>query len=75
MSEVSHERILNNIHNAVMDSVPQIDKEEILGAIRDGVRDAMWQMITNATGMPCHDFFDTINNAAHKAFCEAQKDK
>ena len=35
--------------------LPDITKEELLAAIRDGVYDAMWQMITNATSMPCND--------------------
>jgi hypothetical protein len=36
--------------------LPTITKDELLEAIRQGVHDAMWEMITNATQMPCHDF-------------------
>lgn len=43
-----------------MNRLPDLTKEELLGAIRDGVYEAMWQMITNATSMPCNDFYDTV---------------
>ena len=45
-----------------------LDKQEIYNAITEGVDRAMWRMITNATDMPCHDFYDTIKDAAEKAF-------
>ena len=32
--------------------VPEVTKQELLDAIRGGVHDAVWQMITNATSMP-----------------------
>jgi hypothetical protein len=38
----------------------RLDPERIYKAIQDGVHDAMWQMITNNTDMPCADFFETI---------------
>jgi hypothetical protein len=38
----------------------QLSKQELMEAIRGGVHDAMWEMITNATSWPCHDFFDMI---------------
>lgn len=37
-----------------------IDEEKILDAIRKGVCDAMWRMITNATAMPGGDFFEMV---------------
>jgi hypothetical protein len=42
--------------------LPAISKEELLGAIREGVHDAMWRMITNATQMPCADFFASVED-------------
>jgi hypothetical protein len=48
-----------------------LDADEVYQAIRDGVHDAMWQMITNATHMPCHDFYDTLKDAVEKATYEA----
>ena len=43
-----------------MKELPVVTKQELLDAVRNGVSDAMWQTITNATSMPCHDFFDTV---------------
>jgi len=40
-----------------------IEVDDIKEAIYRGVYDAMWQMITGATDMPCHDFYDTIKDA------------
>lgn len=42
--------------------------KDIYEAIRDGVRDAFWQMITNSTDMPCADLYDTIKDAIKEAF-------
>ena len=39
-----------------------MSKQELLNAIRDGVADAMWRMITNATDMPCADFYDSVKD-------------
>jgi hypothetical protein len=43
-----------------MTSLPRVKKAELLDAIREGVRAAMWDMITNATSMPCADFYATL---------------
>jgi hypothetical protein len=45
-----------------MMQLPAISKDELLDAIRAGVRDAVWEMITNATSAPCEDFFDTVKS-------------
>jgi biotin operon repressor len=50
--------------------LPAITKDELLGAIREGVYEAMWQMITNATSMPCHDFFDHVREGVENAMYE-----
>lgn len=42
--------------------------ERIYEAIADGVDRAFWRLFTNATDMPCHDFYDTIRRAAESAF-------
>ena len=36
------------------------DERKFYEAVRQGVHDAVWRMITNATDMPCTDFFDAI---------------
>lgn len=48
--------------------VPEVTKQELLDAIRGGVHDAVWQMITNATSMPCRDFFDTVKDGIEKVW-------
>lgn len=48
-----------------------LSDEQILEAIRKGVHDAMWQMITNATQMPCADFFDTLKQGIHDGIEDA----
>lgn len=42
-----------------------------MDSIRAGVSDAMWQMITNATSMPCHDFFDTVKDGVAQGMTKA----
>jgi hypothetical protein len=42
--------------------LPTISKQELLGAIRDGVAEAMWRMITNATDAPCADFYNFVKD-------------
>jgi len=46
----------------------KLDPNRIYEAIAEGVDRAIWRMITNATGMPCHDFYLTIEKAAREAF-------
>jgi hypothetical protein len=50
-----------------MAATPKITKQEFLDAISEGVHRAMWQMMTNATSVPCHDFFDSIEDGVRKA--------
>jgi len=57
--QISKQELLDAIRDGVNDAM-QISKQELLDAIREGVHDAVWRMITNATSMPCHDFFDTV---------------
>ena len=42
-------------------------KEEFLDAVYRGVYDAMWQMITNETDMPCADFYEMIKKGTKEA--------
>ena len=44
-----------------------VTSEQLLQAVRDGVCDAMWQMMTNATPMPCNDFYDTVKDGIKEA--------
>jgi hypothetical protein len=45
-----------------MTELPTVSKQELLAAIRAGVHDAMWKMITNATQAPCADFYDAVKD-------------
>jgi hypothetical protein len=45
---------------------------EMKHAVTTGVENAMWQMITNATQMPCRDFFDTVGDAVERAMSKLE---
>ncbi len=51
----------------------KLDPQEIYDAIEHGVHRAIWQMIISGTDMPCADFYDTIKEAATKAFSDLEK--
>ena len=55
------------IGGSKMPKLPSVTKQEMLDAIREGVHDAMWRMITNATDAPCKDFYATIGDAVERA--------
>jgi hypothetical protein len=55
--------------------LPRLDPDLVYRAIYEGVYDAMWQMITNATMMPCSDFFAAIEKAAENAFSKLALEK
>lgn len=46
----------------------KLEPEKVYDAISKGVENAIWRMITNATDMPCADFYDSIQKAATEAF-------
>ena len=47
-----------------------VTTEQFLEAVRQGVYDAVWQMITNNTDMPCADFYDTVKEAVKEGIQE-----
>jgi hypothetical protein len=53
---------------AVHENFPYLEAERIYEAVSEGIENAMWRMITGATGAPCADFYATIEKAAEKAF-------
>jgi hypothetical protein len=67
MNENQTENQATNDHG-LFRAFPLLDEDKIYRAIREGVHDAIWHMITNATQMPCADFYDTIKDAAREAF-------
>lgn len=63
----------NHTHEAV--GYPDLDPEKIYEAIKDGTCLAIWRMITNATDMPCADFFDTVKDGVKEAMMELKESK
>jgi hypothetical protein len=51
--------------------LPRISGQELLDAIRQGVHDAFWEMITNATSCPCGDFYEHVKAGVKEAVSEA----
>lgn len=58
------------------DDMKHLDNDRVYEAIAEGVERAIWRMITNATDMPCHDFYDTVGDAVERAMLQvtARKD-
>jgi hypothetical protein len=52
---------------------PDVTKEEFLEAVRQGVYDAVWDAITDATLRPCRNLFETIGAAVERATLEREK--
>ena len=46
---------------------------ELLGAIREGVHDAIWGMIANTTTAPCADFFAAVEDGVAAGIKQAQQ--
>ena len=46
----------------------KLEPKRVYEAIAEGVDRAIWRMITNATDMPCRDFYDTVEKATREAF-------
>lgn len=52
-----------------IDNTNKLSTEQMMDAISNGVRQAIWDVMTNNTDMPCADFYDAIKNgvtAAHE---------
>ena len=64
MMESVSEGIRRGIWDVATNQSPRVDvpNELLFDAVRRGVSDAMWQLMTNATGMPCADFYQAIEN-------------
>lgn len=45
----------------------KLSRADMMEAVSEGVRRAMWEMITNATQMPCADFFASITEGVEQA--------
>lgn len=48
----------------------QIDGRPVVDAFSKGTKDAIWQMITNATDTPCQDFYDAVTKGVKEAILE-----
>ena len=49
------------------DVTKRLTKEELMLAISRGVSDAIWRIATNATDMPCTDFYEAIRYGTSEA--------
>lgn len=69
--EITHDFISDAIGGGVTQALPDMDGVRLDRAISDGVHSAMWRMITNATQMPCADFYEAVTNGIAKGIEEA----
>jgi len=51
-------------------AIPRLDKEEVLEAVTEGARKAIWDVATYATDMPCSDFYASIKGGVEDAISE-----
>jgi len=61
--------------DAVSDGVSSFLSDELNGklvvdAFSEGTKNAIWQMITNATDTPCQDFYDAVTKGIKEAILE-----
>lgn len=54
-----------------MDKNLDMSDSRVYDAVKEGVRDAIWQMITNATDCPCGDFFEFLKDGVAKGIFDA----
>jgi len=52
-----------------------IDDDRFYEAIRDGVADAMWRMMTNATDAPCADFYEHVKQGIAEGMRKRHADR
>lgn len=53
--------ICNKIdRDAVAGHMPKIPKADVLSAMTEGVKSAIWDVASNSTDMPCNDFYEAI---------------
>jgi len=45
----------------------KLEADKVYAAISEGVSDAMWRMMTNATSAPCEDFYASIEKGTKEA--------
>lgn len=45
----------------------KIIRDPFLNAVESGVYNAMWSLMTNATDMPCTDFYEMIKQGVESA--------
>lgn len=69
--EITHDFFSDAIEGGVTQALPDMDGVRLYRAISDGIENAMWRMITNATQMPCADFYEAVTNGIAKGIEEA----
>ena len=53
--------------DAFKEEIPYLEAHRIYNAISLGVQRAMWQLMSNATMMPCADFYDSVKAGVKEA--------
>lgn len=64
-----------DVVDGISDGIASFMSDEINGrliiqALSEGVRGAIWQMITNVTDSPCQDFYDAVTKGVKAAVLE-----
>jgi hypothetical protein len=62
---------LDAIRLGTRDSLPRLSANDLITAIRGGVADAFWRILTNGTGTPCADFYTAIREGMQDAITQA----
>jgi len=69
--EITHEFLSSAIEDGVSQMLPDMGDGRLQRAITNGIENAMWRMMTNATQMPCADFYEAVTNGIAKGIEEA----
>lgn len=70
IDQIDYPELANQLVWEMMQQI-ELEAEKVYSAISDGVASAVWQMITNATTMPCTDFYDTLKAGVIEAMEKA----
>ena len=66
--EEMYDAFRSGVKEAILEIVPDYDSSKgFFEAVEQGVSNAIWKIATNATDMPCNDFYDSIKEGVEKA--------
>lgn len=78
LPKITKEEYLDTIREGIKDAILEMTEsgdgysglirtDQFFEAIKEGVAMAIWKVATNATSMPCADFYDSIKAGVEKA--------